>query len=730
MLENVTFRASKVSLKNKTKTLVLFDVENKDVATFDCVHHVMLLDTSGSMWPHVDKLMDDVKLTLDMMDENDYLTIIRFSGAGQYRTILKGTKVSDKENIKKVLDTMKNAGGCTCFSDPIKELDLVITETLPMCSTYNVTIFTDGDTVTPWPVEEEVRRIFANLATVHDKIVAFNAIGYGEYYNRKLLLDMVNTIEYGEFAHASKIEDFHNIFSHQKEAVLDLRGKRLTFNVEGGSNAYEIIGLTSKTVKYGAGKMQTRLAKNRNLFGIFFDQNDGMLQFNDGSGHILTDLNKAPEADVFDKAVRDILYALAFKAFERGDKDESMEIFNYLGDKFFMDLQINAFTNGEVGAALDVMSNAVFGEPFRNTRSVPCNSYMPDENAYCVMDLLKDLVHAEAMYVPVKNYERVRRKRTDNFDLFVKDEEYDLAEMTGIVVGQERLNISIRFRVPGHIKLNPKRAKSVGLPNTVPACIFRNHAIIKDGHPNIEVLEVVLKKNKFDEDFVRTGKFSEIPCKVSIEDDCARLKITLGAMPVINVRYKKNATADYIHEMESTMLEIEAQNKIVNSIVTEEQKFSSKGDTDYTPEQIAVLVEHGMRTPGVYSAISTTQEEPEDYIIIREFKTQMKGFSSLPPISKAADKAKAGKKLTPSEAIVQKYNEALSDKEPTALLELKKKNDTLLKNIRFNLAAIKIATVLTGSWIPGFVKQDDSCWTYEKGDRILVAKLSRKEVAI
>jgi hypothetical protein len=73
---------------------------------------------------------------------------------------------------------MKSVIGCTCFSDPIKEVSEIVKELSGLNQNFSITLFTDGEPVCPWSNEEEERRTLEIVKSMSDKIIAFNTVGY------------------------------------------------------------------------------------------------------------------------------------------------------------------------------------------------------------------------------------------------------------------------------------------------------------------------------------------------------------------------------------------------------------------------------------------------------------------------------------------------------------------------------------------------------------------------
>lgn len=54
------------------------------------IHHIHILDRSGSMSWSIKELIENVKATIDLVDKNDLISILWFSSPGEYRTLIKG----------------------------------------------------------------------------------------------------------------------------------------------------------------------------------------------------------------------------------------------------------------------------------------------------------------------------------------------------------------------------------------------------------------------------------------------------------------------------------------------------------------------------------------------------------------------------------------------------------------------------------------------------------------
>ena len=186
----------------------------------DCMHHIQVLDRSGSMWADIDDLIENVKDTIRFIPDGDYVSIIWFSGADQCNVLIKGAQKND--SLYALLDTLKSTLGVTCFSTPMKEVGNIINDLKPICPNFSVTVFTDGQPVVAWGTEEEIRRTLEAIDVWKDDVLALNTIGYGNYYDQDFLKQMSAKTTFGQFIHSSLIGDYTDIFSHNYEITADL----------------------------------------------------------------------------------------------------------------------------------------------------------------------------------------------------------------------------------------------------------------------------------------------------------------------------------------------------------------------------------------------------------------------------------------------------------------------------------------------------------------------------
>lgn len=115
-------------LKNRVAVALggLFAIANTWEAKADAVvrpnvHHVMVVDVSGSMYSDLPGLRTHLKNKLvSLVEVDDTISIIWFSGRGQFGTLLEGVKIAtlkDLTAVHKAIDRYLQAVCLTGFLD-------------------------------------------------------------------------------------------------------------------------------------------------------------------------------------------------------------------------------------------------------------------------------------------------------------------------------------------------------------------------------------------------------------------------------------------------------------------------------------------------------------------------------------------------------------------------------------------------------------------------------------
>jgi hypothetical protein len=714
------------------------------------VHHIQIIDRSGSMSGHIHLLVSQVQQTVEAMRDEDYISVVWFSSAGQYRTLVKGAKKSPE--LLKTLDELRSVYGTTCFSDPVKEVKIVVDELSTLCPNISITLFTDGQAVTPWSASEEEKKTFELVKSFKDKVIAFNTVGYGNFYNQDFLKKLSALTEFGIFTHSSEIAEYFSIFQNNYERIVE--GKIEKVHLEYGLNI-DGIYLNRKFTKMETLEMYlSRLDKNKNQFFLVSKEGDFQFMYNDQPVK-----SKEITETAAEPTIRNFLYAYANGLFYLNRKRESLDILLHLRDKALIDSHMSSFTYDECSEHQKMLEKATLHTSGRNIDGEARANYLPAKDAFCVMDLLNMLANSYSYYMPfhkdADQYNRIGRKTEDEFNLFTRTEEPVLSGFEAFVWNKERVNLGINVLIPGTVSINPKEAERVGLPRTIESRIFRTYNLISDGHLNQKRIVGVIPEKLYNEiqskrkvcEIIDLDKSILKKLEVEHGEKYVCVKFHLYRIPIINQMYAEYASAKDVFGICYRALHLEAKQKWLNSFWKEFEANSTAAQhkvgifEGMSSDQMQVLEAHGLRKDGTYSPVATKvakKDECQDSYETRAFKFSWKGVSSLPSIKDAKEKI-AAKKSTVSVEVMEK-----------ALLEVQKEaredgisldhavvetRDWLTQEIldvkselftlRTKLACAKMCHLLNGSSFTDFQPDAKGTLAYEQKGMSLLLKTYR-----
>lgn len=141
-----------------------------------------VLDRSGSMGDEhkIEQLRDAVKHAIDLLDDDDIVSIIAFNDNAQ--ALVNSTTAHDKKNLKRQVDSLSATGG-THMEKGMREGLTQVRKNLGPQRANQIIILTDGQTEN----ESDCRREGDNAARDGVKIIA---LGLGSDWNEALLEDV------------------------------------------------------------------------------------------------------------------------------------------------------------------------------------------------------------------------------------------------------------------------------------------------------------------------------------------------------------------------------------------------------------------------------------------------------------------------------------------------------------------------------------------------------------
>lgn len=738
-------------LNGRTKYLTILNPFKKQVIETkiaDKAHYVHIIDRSYSMVSHIKNLIENVKQTISVMGDDDLFSLIWFSGAGSYKTLIKGA--TKKDNLNALLDSIASALGCTCFSEPLAECNTLIDDLHLLCENFIITLFTDGEPCVPWT--DEVSRIMTQVNKMKSKVLAINCVGYGNYYNKTLLTDIAKATKYGVLFHSTKVEDYLDIFKNTFKIVRDLTNEPIIIN-KTSSSATDILYLSNNTAILAAAdadKLEVNADKNKNQIFIISDTPITDFIYN-GDLVKTAALETAPHS-TFEATFKNFIYAYIAKLFYQGRRETAIEYAStILRSKELTDSMLNAFTFDEVCKVQKVLDSYALNVSGRAAIENTCPSnYIPAANAFCVMDLVRLLQDGDCYYIPASDYKRIGLKTTDQQNLFVKDEEQELTSFESFAFNKSKLNLSVLFSIKGHVNIDKAEAKRVQLNEIVNTKMYRTHTLIKDGFLNMEKLNAVVDKDTYEKivrlapiKFIKENKRSKLgKAYKGIE-----VEFDLTEIPIINQLYNEHTKAEHAF---NTMLKITAYmayQKVLNFHIKRIEEVNEKAVKKtlkaFTPEQIEVLRAHGLDDSLTYKGVDnkkTEKENAKDYYYAKTLEMQFKGFSSLPDVEVILNKANTLHDdniiwreiyILLKDDFIDNTKYATSNAIATADILRRKLKEckSILYSERCTIAASKIAKVLTGAnAFLGSTPDGKGNYTFTNAGATLIIKFGSEQV--
>ncbi|WP_126223579.1 hypothetical protein [Burkholderia ambifaria] len=668
------------------------------------IHHLIAIDISGSMYHDLPELRVHLKNKLaSLVGDNDTVSIVWFSGRGQFGTLVEAMKVkglADLSALHAAIDRFLQPMGLTGFTEPLQEMEQVIARLKAKATGHLFNAFFMSDGYDNCGSERGILDVCARLEKLLDSAAV---VEFGWHANRALLTKMAETL-----------------------------GGKLVFSEDFPSY---VAAFEGSLTGGGAKKVPVMLDYPASKGIVFALAGGSLLTFTPDASNVvlvpegLADLAyfTSTPGKVYDrtKDTAALIWASLVPLAQRMDSEAIFSVLATLGDVALVNRFTNAFSKEDysrfqdeaLAAAVDVTRRYVEGyDP----------SAVPPEDAYTVLELLSDLASEDENlfypYHPTFHYERIgaataARSEDAKFHVGDKTKGYPV---NGLVWNEDRPNVSLRVCIDGYVSL--PEVRPAPLPERVDSYIYRNYTIIRDGIVNCRKLPVSLTEATF--------------AKLQANGLLAGETWTAGKVyvleypkvPVINRKMVKGVTAKDTFQMVVELAQLKAAQKVFNEsrnrIAPKESKkfLLLYGDaaTDYLKD-LGVTDYNGFNPP-------STTVKTGDYYMGTELKIAIKGLSSLPKVVDVEDALVAKKKLKVSEAVMVPTLDRIEEFMGSALvtgaadknalfatwLETEAKAAVARTRVLMEqLAQRKFAIVVGHVWFSDFASMDDSTLNVE-----------------
>jgi hypothetical protein len=571
------------------------------------IHHIIVTDISGSMYSDLPELRTHLKNKLaTLVGPNDTVSLVWFSGRGQFGTIVEAMKVNgvaDLSSLHTAIDRFLVPTGLTGFKEPLQEVANIVDRLKKKSpgALFNMNFMTDGYD-NQWS-DKEILDLCAMLST---KLDSAAIIEYGYYCNRPLLTKMAETL-----------------------------GGKLVFSEDFQSYAAAFAGSLGGSAK----KVPVKLDHVPSEGYVFALAGGNLLTFTPDADNVvlvpegLTTIAYfvAGKGVAFDHAKHTDahLFAAVVPLAQRMQTEKLFSVLGALGDVALVQTFSSCFSKEDY-SRFQADALAAAADPAKRYTAGYDAAAVPKEDAYTVLELLSDLSSSEDnLFYPYHEafaYERIGAAREAN-DEDVKFNIADKAKgyrINGLVWSEDRPNVSIRVKVDGTVTL-PKSRPAV-LPLAIDSFIYRAYTIIKDGIVHTRKLPVSLTEATFAKlqaNGLLAGE-TYVAGKVYV--------LEFPKLPVINRLMVKGATAKDTFQAVVDLALLKGAQKVFNDWRDRiSPKVSAKYLALYGEEGTEYLKSVGVTEYNGFNPPSTTVKSG-DFYMAKELKIAVKGLSSLPKV--------------------------------------------------------------------------------------------------
>lgn len=725
-------------------------------------NHILVTDCSGSMYGEIDRIRQQIKNKLPtLIGEQDTLTLIWFSGRGEYKTIMEAEPVRTMKDLSKVhaaIDSGLRARGLTGFKEPIEEVGRVVERVAKARSgsVFSLCFMSDGCD-NQWGRAEILKAVEKTAGG----LASATFVEYGYYADRPLLTAMAEKAG-GNLIFAQAFDKF----MPQVEAVLAKRptgAKRIEVKVTGdaiGGFVYAFGNNELTTFSIEGGKAS--VPEDTTCVWYLAPSSIGTSVAD--LGYVAQSLaNAGTKNDVLDAA-----YAALSLFSVRMQPNVVYPILRALGDVTYIEQFSTCFGKQKYSEFMDVTKLAAFDSKLRFAKGYDPNK-VPRDDAFTVLDVLRLLANDDGNRVLLDHeefkYSPIGRGRVDSSEMLTKEEQAEMDTLTeelkkagkdakkikainekiaaittnkqpplkfvadpapdGYSIGsltfnEDRPNVSFMVRKEGTVDVSSRlpdqfKGKKLGsIPEKFPTFIFRNYAVLKDGLVNIDKLPVRVTPDTL-------AKLQAEGVVDSAVDGVA--VIDLKALPAINRKMIKAASAKTLFEKEFELTCARAAQKVYNAFKKEHfpGKKTESFDALYGADGATWLKEQGFTD---YSGFSpkAVQAEATDFYMGKALELKLKGYSTIPSLNDFRKQATKGKLNAPAELMrpyVEEIDEFLkspaylkaADKDRVFEAYLDGQQKAATKRVRellFEMAQIKFAIVVGQVWFTEFSSIDEN----------------------
>lgn len=636
-------------------------------------NHIVVIDCSGSMSGDLPKIREQLKKKLPkLLKEKDTISIVWFSGRGQFGTLIEAEPVAtlaDLKDVNAAIDRWLKPIGLTGFKEPLEEVSALVGRVAKKNNNIFSLFFMSDGHDNQWGRPE----ILKAVEKAAGGLSSATFVEYGYYADRPLLTSMAEKAG-GTLIFSDDFDKYAPMFEAAMQRKLS-GAPRVEEKIAGDP-------IRGFVWTMGDGDLTTYGVE---AGSVSIPQDVGVLYY-------LSSSKVGKETDAYEVGAS---YAAISLFSVRMVPDVVFPFLKLTGDIAFIEAFAGCFGKQKYSEFMDAAKAAAFDESKRLVKGFDPNK-VPREDAFTVLDLLRVLSGDDGNRImldsPDFKYSRIGRGRIDSSTLLTEDEQAEVEKLSAeiaktkdakkireladkisiITAGKEALkftadpapdgcpisnltynedrpNVSFLVKKSGTVDITPRLKGDLlkKLPQLFPTFIYRNYAVVKDGLVNIEILPVRLTQASYNK--IKT----EIPVEAmgldtNIGGGIHEVILNLRVLPVINRKMVKNVSAKDFFLKSYELTKAQAAQKVFNAYKKEHFPRESKGFVEtYDKETADWLKEQGITDYSGFSPKSV-QAESSDFYMGKELKVSLKGLSSLPSLREAKEKIAKGKPNPPT----------------------------------------------------------------------------------
>ena len=573
---------------------IVSDASKKEKMVELHTHNLFIIDCSGSMSGQLSQIRKDLFNKIStILKPNDSVTIIWFSGRNEFGVVLEDYQANGPlslTNIKQAIDKYLTPQGLTAFKQPLLEAKKVIQNVNKSKKDFLHSLFflTDGcDNC--WPENDIINAI----EELKDSVNGATVVEYGYYCNRDLMSRMAQT--FGGVHTVSK--GFQDLEPYLNKQFTSVNQNKKTFVQLDASPENNLVWnvVDSDVILYAPNE------SNDVAISVSGDTSIYYLTKKEPKGNYIGDASyfnkKYSNGSYADDEILKGFYAACFAYSRKSDYNVVSELLKMTGDAALIKVKANTFGTQKI-TELEEKFSACANSASERYKAGYDPDLEPAEDAYCVIDMLSDLMSDEgnAWYPQHEafSYKKISSKTVSKAETIKKEDKAKMEQLlkegkledlqealkeakenigedlefhydnelqpcsfNDLTWNEARANLSVLVTYPGYVMLPDNQ---FGIETKFSTTIFRNYTIVKDGIVHTYNIPVSLSQqtfNKLQSQGLLSGESYEVG-KIYV--------LNFEEIPVINRKMVDSLSAKDVFTNSWELLKLQAANTVFTAL--------------------------------------------------------------------------------------------------------------------------------------------------------------------